>query len=102
MAAPPERSGIDERVTAPAEAGGELVPEVPPTPPGPRWTTTAVLRLVLTLLLPIAAVAVLWLAFDFLRDSDANRLLIVLVAIGVGVLGVFGLFWAMDQVVDRL
>jgi alpha-glucoside transport system permease protein len=102
MAAPPERSGIDEHVSAAADAGGEPVPEVPSTPPGRRWTTVAVLRLVGTLLAPVAAVVVLWLAFDFLRDSDANRLLIVLVAISVGVLGVFGLFWAMDQVVDRL
>ena len=40
--------------------------------------------------------------FDFLRDSEQNRLLIVVVAIGVGVVGVFFVFWAMDQVVDWL
>ncbi len=40
--------------------------------------------------------------FDFLRDGDANRLVVVLVAIAVGVIGVFFVFWAMDQVVDWL
>lgn len=38
--------------------------------------------------------------FDFLRDSDANRALVVVVAIGFGVGGVFALFWLMDRVVN--
>ena len=41
-------------------------------------------------------------AFDFLRDDEANRLLIVFVAVAVGVVGVFALFWAMDRVVNWL
>src|SRR5688572_25959631 len=41
-------------------------------------------------------------AFDLMRDDDANRLTIVAVAVAVGVLGVFALFWAADQLVDRL
>jgi alpha-glucoside transport system permease protein len=40
--------------------------------------------------------------FDFLRDSEANRLLVVGVAIAVGVVGVFAVFWAMDRVVSWL
>ena len=39
---------------------------------------------------------------DFLKDDDANRLLIATVAIVVGVFGVFALFWAMDTIVDWL
>ena len=39
---------------------------------------------------------------SFLRDKDSNRILIVLVAIVVGVGGVFALFWAMDRVVNWL
>ena len=54
----------------------------------------------------VAGVVVTWLAirwtFDFLRDSDANRLLVVLVAIVVGAGGVFALFWAMDRMVSWL
>src|SRR3546814_14121276 len=41
-------------------------------------------------------------AFDFTTDRDANRFAIVGVAIVLGVLGVFALFWVMDQIVDRL
>jgi alpha-glucoside transport system permease protein len=42
------------------------------------------------------------LIFDFLRDAEANRLLIVAVAIAIGVGGVFALFWALNQIVDWL
>lgn len=41
-------------------------------------------------------------ALAFLRDKDSNRVLVVLVAIAVGVGGVFALFWAMDRVVNWL
>jgi alpha-glucoside transport system permease protein len=51
---------------------------------------------------PVAALVVLWAAFDYLRDADANRLVIATVAIAVGVVGVFALFWGMDRVVDLL
>ncbi len=40
--------------------------------------------------------------FDFLKDTDANRLLVVVVAIVLGVGGVLALFWAMDRTVDLL
>jgi alpha-glucoside transport system permease protein len=41
-------------------------------------------------------------AVDFMRDDDANRLSVVGVAILLGVVGVFFLFWAMDQLVDLM
>ncbi len=41
-------------------------------------------------------------ALEFLRDKDSNRVFVVLVAIAVGVGGVFALFWAMDRVVSWL
>jgi alpha-glucoside transport system permease protein len=49
-----------------------------------------------------AGLLVLWLTFGFLRDSDANRLIVVGVAIGVGVGGVFALFWGMNRAIDLL
>ena len=64
------------------------------------WTT--VLRVVLAIAIPVAMVIAFWWAFGFLRRTDANRLLIVLVAIVVGVGGVFFVFWAMDRLVDYL
>jgi alpha-glucoside transport system permease protein len=48
----------------------------------------------------VLAAALLWATLDFLRNQDANRFVIVGVALAVGVLGVFFLFWAMNRAVD--
>ena len=51
----------------------------------------------------VAALALIMpAAYNFMRDRDANRALVVLVAVAVGVGGVFSLFWAMDRAVDSL
>jgi alpha-glucoside transport system permease protein len=87
--------------------------EEPPTAPEPgpevekpsRARQTAgitVMRLLGALVVPVAAFALLWLTFDFLRDADANRFTLVGVAIVVGVGGVFFLYWAMNRTVDWL
>ncbi len=68
----------------------------------PTGARPSVRRLVLTLVGFLAAVLVLGVAFDFLRDTETSRLVVVVVAIAVGVGGVFFLFWAMDRVVDLL
>jgi alpha-glucoside transport system permease protein len=60
------------------------------------------MRLVGALAVPVVAFACLWLSFDFLREADANRFLVVAVAIAVGVGGVFALFWGMDRLVSVL
>ncbi|HEX4902557.1 MAG TPA: sugar ABC transporter permease [Acidimicrobiales bacterium] len=52
--------------------------------------------------IPIAGFLSLGWLLDFLKDDDANRLVIAAVAIVVGVVGVFALFWAMDTIVDWL
>ena len=61
-----------------------------------------ILRLLVALAIPVAAFAVLWRTFDFLRDENANRLMVVGVAIVVGVGGVFFLYWAMNRLVEML
>jgi alpha-glucoside transport system permease protein len=73
-----------------------------PSPLGGRSVALYALRLVGALAIPIVSFAVLWWAFDFLRDADANRMVLVAVAIVVGVAGVFLLFWGTNEVVDRL
>jgi len=50
----------------------------------------------------VAAFAVLWATLSFLRNTDANRFLVVTVAIAFGVVGVFFLFWAMNRAVELL
>ncbi len=59
-------------------------------------------RIIASLSIPIISFIVLWLTFSWLRDSDASRALQVVVAIIVGVGGVFALFWGMDLVVNQL
>jgi len=78
--------------------GAEALAGAPPT--GGRAIWTFVLRVATALAIPIVAFGLLWLTFDFLRDENANRFLVVGVAIVVGVGGVFFLYWAANRIVD--
>jgi alpha-glucoside transport system permease protein len=77
-------------------------PEVEEPPRARRAAGLMVLRLVGALVVPLVAFVLLWITFDFLRDADANRFVLVGVAIAVGAGGVFFLFWAMNRSVDWL
>jgi alpha-glucoside transport system permease protein len=81
-------------------SGGGTAEAVPP----PRGTAVwlFVFRLVGAIAIPIGAFYLLWITFDFLRSSDANRAVVVLVAIAVGSGGVFLLYLAMNRAVDLL
>jgi len=61
-----------------------------------------ILRVLGAVAIPVLAFVLLWATFDFLRNTEANRALIVLVAVVVGVGGIFVLYWAMNKVVDFL
>jgi alpha-glucoside transport system permease protein len=74
------------------------VAEAPPS--GGRAFWLFVLRVLTALAIPIVAFTLLWATFDFLRNEDANRVIVVGVAIVVGVGGVFLLYWAMNRIVD--
>ena len=56
----------------------------------------------LAVIIPAIAFYVLWQGFLFLRDSDANRGIIALVAIVWGVGGVALLYWIFNNLVERL
>jgi alpha-glucoside transport system permease protein len=58
-----------------------------------------VLRVAAAIAIPVGTFAALWLSFDYLRDEHANRGLVVVVAIVVGVGGVFLLYWGTNKVV---
>jgi alpha-glucoside transport system permease protein len=79
-------------------SGGGTLAETPPS--GGPALLTFVLRLVTALAIPLIGFTVLWATFDFLRNEDANRLVVVGVAIVVGVGGVFFLYWGMNRIVD--
>jgi alpha-glucoside transport system permease protein len=90
------------RTTTEKPAGSpEAALEVAP-PRGGALVWMSVLRVVSALAIPIIAFFGLWATFDYLRDENANRGLVVGVAILVGVGGIFFLFWGMDRVTTRL
>ena len=76
----------------------------PPSPPeeGGRGFLLQLFRIGASLVVPVVAFVVLWAAFGFLRDAEANRIAVVVVALLVGVIGVFALYYGMDYVVSRL
>ncbi|MGH9230780.1 MAG: carbohydrate ABC transporter permease [Acidimicrobiales bacterium] len=83
-------------------AAPEPPPEAPERPTAGRAVGLTVMRVVGAVAIPIVLFAAMWLTFDFLRDADANRFVLVGVAIVVGVGGVFLLYWAMNRTVDYL
>lgn len=59
-------------------------------------------RLLLAVIIPLAAFAVLYEGFIFLRDSEAPQWLITVIAIIWGVGGVALLYWVFNGIVERL
>jgi alpha-glucoside transport system permease protein len=79
----------------------EANPETEPLGAGGTAGVT-LLRIVASLAVPIISFVLLWITFEFLRNAEANRLVLAIVAIVVGVAGVFALYWGMDLVVNLL
>jgi alpha-glucoside transport system permease protein len=72
-------------------------------PPGAvEWITSTVGRVLISLFVPILTFVVLWQGFIFLRDSQAPKLVIVLVAILWGVGGVGLLYWVSNWLIEKL
>lgn len=67
-----------------------------------RGIGVAALRFGAALVVPILSFVALWLTFEFLRNTEANRLIVVTVAVLVGVVGVWLLYWGMDLVINQL
>ena len=63
---------------------------------------TNVGRILISLIVPIVTFVVLWQGFLFLRDSNAPKLVIALVAIVWGVGGVALLYGVANWVVERM
>ena len=80
----------------PEERQRPLTEDVAPA----RGATVQLLRIGAALVVPVLAFFALTVTFNFLRDADANRVLIVAVAIVVGVAGVWALFYGMDKLLN--
>ncbi len=84
----------------------EGLPDRPDTPvSGPEPTSGGplvwLLRLATALVIP-AVVVVFFFSFGFLKDEDGSKLLQVIVAVVVGIGGVWALYWGMDRLVSLL
>lgn len=66
------------------------------------WFTSAVGRIVVSLVVPILTFVVLWQGYIFLRDSSAPQLVVVIVAIVWGVGGVALLYLVTNWLVEKL
>lgn len=84
------------------DRSGETIPGAAPPVQAEEPARRSFAGLASALALPVVGVGLLWVTFGFMRDSAANRLLVVSAAIVVGTGGVFFLYWAMNRVVDWL
>lgn len=66
------------------------------------WFISNVGRILISLFVPIVTFLVLWQGFIFLRDSEANKVLIAIVAIIWGVGGVGLLFFVSNWLIEKL
>jgi alpha-glucoside transport system permease protein len=60
------------------------------------------LRLTVSLVVTVATYFVLWWCFRFMRNEESPRLLVALVALAVGVFGVWLLYWIANDWVSRI
>jgi alpha-glucoside transport system permease protein len=89
-------------VTTDTEVAPPPPPEAGPPEEHKSNFTTHLLRIGVSLVVPVLAIVGLYYAGIVVLDEDANRVLVVFMAILIGVGGVFGLFLGMDRVVNRL
>lgn len=66
------------------------------------WFTTALGRVVIAVLIPLVTFAILWVGYTFLRDTNAPKLVVALVAIVWGVGGVALLYYATNFVLELM
>ena len=73
-----------------------------PEPGRQGWSWRRVVRIAGAIALPIAALVAARLSFFFLRDAEANRILVVGLALVIGVGGVWVMYWGLDRLVDLI
>lgn len=68
----------------------------------PNWLTTGPLRILISLIVPVVAFLALRWAFIFMRDTRADKLVVGIVGLLIGVGGVWALFLVTDNLVSIL
>lgn len=89
-------------VSTDKELAKEPTPEGQPPETQGRGFATLLLRIGVSLVVPIAAALGLYWSGIVLLDKDSNRAVVVAAALVIGVLGVFGLYYGMDWLINRL
>ena len=89
--------------TPPVLTDEDLQVSQPHGDPGARDSSPQVwlLRLISALIIP-AVLALFFFTFEFLQDPETNKVIQIVVAIVVGVGGVWLLYWALDRLVNAL
>ncbi len=64
--------------------------------------TTGPLRFLVAIAIPLITFLILWQSFIFMRDSDAPKLLIAVVAMVVGVGGIWALYISTNYLIERM
>jgi alpha-glucoside transport system permease protein len=89
-------------VTTDTEVAPPPPPEARPPEEHKSNFATHLLRIGVSLVVPVLAIVGLYYAGTVVLDEDANRVLVVVMAILIGVGGLFGHLLGMDRVVNRL
>ena len=76
--------------------------QTPPPPEKSRPVLNFILRLVVSFVVPVLTGVALWWSFTFMRDADANKFLVAIVALIVGVGAVWALYLITDNLVSLL
>jgi len=78
------------------------IPVETPRSPALNRLTAGPLRVLISLIVPAVTFLVLRAAFIFMRDTEANRISIAIVALIIGVVGVWALYLVTDNLVSIL
>ncbi len=80
----------------------ETMGKAPPPPTGSRSILSFILRVIVSLVVPVLTGIALWWSFTYMRDADANKFLVAIVALIVGVGAVWALYLITDNLVSLL
>ena len=79
-----------------------LAADIEPPVRGAQWALTILGRVLISILVPLIAFAILWQGFLFLRQNDAPKLITGTIAVVWGVGGVALIYWVMNWFLARL
>ena len=80
----------------------QTIDQSPPPEEESRPVISFILRVLVSFVVPVLTGIALWWSFTFMRDADANKFLVAIVALIVGVGAVWALYLITDNLVSLL